>query len=59
MGRKVTPTPAPSTIRCRLHRRRKALMSDFQQLIYTKAAVNHLDALSDAIEALKERSEDE
>ena len=60
MSRKQTDTPHPITLRVRLHRKRKKLLSDLQHLVYSKDNKNALTSLEKLVEALtKENSDNE
>ena len=55
---KYTETPAPATIRVRIHRRRKSLLSDLQSLVNKRGDTSSLDTLEHAVEALKALQEE-
>lgn len=60
MSRPMTDTPAATTLRVRLHRKRRKLLSDLQQLVYSKDNNVALNALQNVIETLtKEDNQDE
>jgi hypothetical protein len=50
MPRLITPTPAPSTIRCRLHRARRRAIAEFTKLAYSSTDVS---AMFTALELLE------
>lgn len=56
---KFTDNPAPATLRVRRHRRRAALLSELQAIIYKRGDVSSLDALQDVVDALKASNEAE
>lgn len=56
----MTDTPAVTTLRVRLHRKRRKLLSDLQQLVYSKDSNVALSSLQSLVDAFsKENSEDE
>ena len=59
MSRPQSKNPSPVTLRVRRHRRRAALLSELQAIIYKRGDVSSLDALQDVVDALKASNEAE
>ncbi len=52
MARPVTNTPAPSTLRCRLHRKRRAMIESFTTLAYGTSDNASLQSLQELLDSI-------